>query len=1420
METPRDDVNFSQHPLLDDLTTEISREYIVMLERMNKGISNVLKRARGGLTKSEGLYLIQGGLTGDDLMKAAKPSGKPTKKMSEAEAAQKRKEAATSGKGAGSRGGKWYRDANGHVRYGTKPSDEGEVSRDWKPLDEEDVEKLHTSLEAVYGYHPAIRAKLSKVLQDRGVNGDLLLQVFRDANNNGFNIGEYWTELAEDAGIDPKDASDALEQVLATYRSSLEDPDFRKAAKQAIQRRKLEEQHAGEQVKRSSKYSDGKFEDLLSGNVKEEAIRVLGLMSDMELLHIPHTTREAQESFEKKVDAAKNRGNIVPNKNRLQALYSRITDMNGSQLLATYVAQMFRDMHEGKLAFHAESKPEMAATYFKDDNGDFGTEWLTEGDPGETDAKKKAAKASEIERANQLLNSEMKIALYGTDGATDKQLDKQGAQFREIANEVLDYVQAFNSDAGGQELELILTNQISPASLFKNENALKELAEKVAAKRKLVEDAVKAQANEEFETPSGMKKGLDAAGKQLLSYQKQALNWMTTMKRGILAYDTGMGKTPMSIGMISHLQDLAKAGKIPKEDARGIMVMPLGLTKQWPNEIKEYFPDAKVVVIGDDIDNVDDRIKTMEAIQNGTLEADFVILSSSVVNFHNDTRESFKNSELFDEVDGEFKPKKGVSQDEIIASLRDHAASDKMCTALRQMKGCVFFDEAHHEQQGLKKASNVRNAAAREFLKDREHSFLLTATPMPNGKPAELFELMDMIHPGSAGADVKKFENKVAVRQVDPETGEMRLMADESWGKMARDIQPYVFRKNKLDADVLKANHDAGMDLPALKGDEGEVGGATHGLVAPPSFMKLWDQAGDYKPHDFDARQEKLAPEDRQEFKRLDDIEGFGKELRIMHQQQMLSVSPKLLFGNDPKKWPEGYNGEQPKLTHMADLVKKHFQTPENADKPIVIFSQWPGSFEHATEELVKQGIDPSLIGQIHGGISADDRNATQEATNAGKIKVLFVGTQAGGAGLNLQKAANKMIFLDQPWMIAHKLQALGRVWRTGQKEDVEVINLYLKGTFDTRKIQGLEKKSATDVYASSAHLDEETMAGRAMNAFLQILGGKDSTKIEETPDSELQARIDAKGLKGLVTPQALKTPFDIKPFAKTVLYKAKLAFGKQAIETKRMLVKLKTTLGDLTPEESSRALKKLGKDEHAWVQQVNMLGKEKVALSKDAQSVIEPQPSYAPTEDKGVKMGELSPTAKAVFQAMKKNGSLTLSDFVDDHLKEHLDKEVKRDKKGKPVDPMAHLDSVKKWHDNRGDIEKEVQAGFKELEKVGAIHMTNTGTAKPDEVPLPKTPKPEAAHAAAHPDDGNPGSGINVSGGWAFDFKGGSVPKTEKFDAGKGVNLKLTEVVSRLQSMKKKPKDLEAFASEFELTVPGAKRLLKKLHEYGVIKS
>jgi hypothetical protein len=67
---------------------------------------------------------------------------------------------------------------------------------------------------------------------------------------------------------------------------------------------------------------------------------------------------------------------------------------------------------------------------------------------------------------------------------------------------------------------------------------------------------------------------------------------------------------------------------------------------------------------------------------------------------------------------------------------------------------------------------------------------------------------------------------------------------------------------------------------------------------------------------------------------------------------------------------------------------------------------------------------------------------------------VLF-STDAGGVGLNLQRAASCCINVDLPWNPAVLEQRIGRIYRPGQKQPINVYNLVTQSSIEAR-IAGL----------------------------------------------------------------------------------------------------------------------------------------------------------------------------------------------------------------------------------------------------------------------------------------------------------------------------------------------------------------------------
>ena len=84
----------------------------------------------------------------------------------------------------------------------------------------------------------------------------------------------------------------------------------------------------------------------------------------------------------------------------------------------------------------------------------------------------------------------------------------------------------------------------------------------------------------------------------------------------------------------------------------------------------------------------------------------------------------------------------------------------------------------------------------------------------------------------------------------------------------------------------------------------------------------------------------------------------------------------------------------------------------------------------------------------FHGGVPSGKRKDLVDRFRDDKDCRLFLSTDAGGVGLNLQ-FASVVMNMDLPWNPAVLEQRIGRVHRLGQKQPVRVVNFVAQGTIE-----------------------------------------------------------------------------------------------------------------------------------------------------------------------------------------------------------------------------------------------------------------------------------------------------------------------------------------------------------------------------------
>lgn len=119
-----------------------------------------------------------------------------------------------------------------------------------------------------------------------------------------------------------------------------------------------------------------------------------------------------------------------------------------------------------------------------------------------------------------------------------------------------------------------------------------------------------------------------------------------------------------------------------------------------------------------------------------------------------------------------------------------------------------------------------------------------------------------------------------------------------------------------------------------------------------------------------------------------------------------------------------------------------------------------------------------------HGGVPSEQRPALIARFRDDPDCRVFLSTDAGSTGLNLQHACT-LINMDLPWNPAVLAQRIARVYRMGQKYPVQIINYVAKGTIE----EGMLSVHAFKRSLSAGILDgasaEVSLGGSRLNRFM-----------------------------------------------------------------------------------------------------------------------------------------------------------------------------------------------------------------------------------------------------------------------------------------------------------------------------------------------
>lgn len=337
------------------------------------------------------------------------------------------------------------------------------------------------------------------------------------------------------------------------------------------------------------------------------------------------------------------------------------------------------------------------------------------------------------------------------------------------------------------------------------------------------------------------------------------------------------------------------------------------------------------------------------------------------------------------------------------------------------------------------------------------YAIVLTGTPIEN-KLEELYSIVQFIDPFKLGPLYTFLEE----HQIHDENGKM--VGYKNLNQIHKVLSDIVLRRTKKEVlTQLPTRVDKHLFVP-LTSQQAEIHANYADMVV--RLVSKWKRFGF------------LDEKDRQRL------------LLALNCMRMVSDSTYIL---DQK------TRFDTKITELMSILDDVFI---GSGEKVVVFSQWERMTRLVRAELENRNIG---FAYLHGGIPSAKRKPLLDDFHENVNCRVFLSTDAGGIGLNLQ-AASLVINLDIPWNPAVLEQRIGRIHRHGQTRSIRVINLISRQSIEERMLSILAFKSSLFKGVLDKGENEIFMNGGKFNRFMQSVEQvANVSQTEEVPVADEQ---------------------------------------------------------------------------------------------------------------------------------------------------------------------------------------------------------------------------------------------------------------------------------------------------------------------------
>ena len=359
------------------------------------------------------------------------------------------------------------------------------------------------------------------------------------------------------------------------------------------------------------------------------------------------------------------------------------------------------------------------------------------------------------------------------------------------------------------------------------------------------------------------------------------------------------------------------------------------------------------------------------------------------------------------------------------------------------LKDIRFMQELRPDLIILDEAQRIRNwttATARTIkqLKSR-YALVLTGTPLEN-KLEELFSVVEFVDGRRLGPAFRFVDE----HRVLDEKG--RLTGYRGLDQIHKQLAPILLRRTR--PEVLKdlpERTDKVFRVP-LTSQQAEPYFEQSDMLA--TLMRKWERQG-----------------------WLSEIDQ--KRILCYIQNMRMLCNSTFLFDKQTH--------HSPKLQEFREIMTDFVVGEE---RKVVVFSEFERMTHLAGEELRKLGIG---FVSLHGGVPSRKRGALIEQFRNDPACKVFLSTDAGGVGLNLQ-AASVVVNFEPPWNPARLEQRIGRVHRLGQSRPVHVIHMLTEKSIEERVWETLALKKSLFAGVFDSPTDEVSFAKLGRKTMLQAV--------------------------------------------------------------------------------------------------------------------------------------------------------------------------------------------------------------------------------------------------------------------------------------------------------------------------------------------